>query len=479
MQYEPVMGLEIHAQLNTNTKLFCGCSTEFGAEPNTQTCPVCLGLPGVLPVLNKEAVELAIQMGHAIDAEVNKTSIFARKNYFYPDLPKGYQITQYEEPIVGLGHIEIEVGGETKRIGITRIHMEEDAGKLIHGAGMEDASASFVDLNRACTPLIEIVSEPDIRTPEEASAYMKAVHDIVVYLGISDGNMEEGSFRCDANISVRPVGQKEFGTRTELKNINSFKFVKDAVRYEIERQIDEIEDGGTIVQETRLWDSAKGVTVSMRTKEEAHDYRYFPEPDLLPLVLEEATIERLKDELPELPAAKKARFIEEYSLPPYDAGVLTAERALADYYEETVALEKDAKAVSNWVMGELLRLLNEEGRKITDRPVTPESLAALVTMVKGGEISNKIGKEVFEEMYKSGKAAAEIVKARGLTQISDTGELEGIIDGILAANSDEVERFRGGETKLMGFFVGQAMKATKGQGNPKVLNQLLRDKLNG
>ncbi len=479
MQYEPVMGLEIHAQLNTNTKLFCGCSTEFGAEPNTQTCPVCLGLPGVLPVLNKEAVELAIQMGHAIDAEVNKTSIFARKNFFYPDLPKGYQITQYEEPIVGLGHIEIEVGGETKRIGITRIHMEEDAGKLIHGAGMEDASASFVDLNRACTPLIEIVSEPDIRTPEEASAYMKAVHDIVVYLGISDGNMEEGSFRCDANISVRPVGQKEFGTRTELKNINSFKFVKDAVRYEIERQIDEIEDGGTIVQETRLWDSAKGVTVSMRTKEEAHDYRYFPEPDLLPLVLEEATIERLKDELPELPAAKKARFIEEYSLPPYDAGVLTAERALADYYEETVALEKDAKAVSNWVMGELLRLLNEEGRKITDRPVTPESLAALVTMVKGGEISNKIGKEVFEEMYKSGKAAAEIVKARGLTQISDTGELEGIIDGILAANSDEVERFRGGETKLMGFFVGQAMKATKGQGNPKVLNQLLRDKLNG
>ena len=477
MNYEPVIGLEVHVQLKTESKLFCGCSTSFGSEPNTQVCPVCLGMPGVLPVLNKRAVEYAISTGLATDSRINLKSVFARKNYFYPDLPKGYQISQYEEPLVEDGHIEIEVDGDGKRIGITRIHMEEDAGKLLHGSGPEDSAYSFVDLNRTCTPLIEIVSEPDIRTPEEAVAYLKAIHDIVVYLGISDGNMEEGSFRCDANISVRPVGQEEFGTRTEMKNINSFKFVKDAIRYEIGRQVAEIEDGGKIIQETRLWDSQRGVTVSMRSKEEAHDYRYFPEPDLLPLTVSEALVSELRGHLPELPAAKKARFTDEYKLPAYDAGVLTAERALADYYEEAVKLSKDPKTVSNWVMGELLRLLNEENKSIADCPVSPEALSGLVAMIKKGTVSTKIAKEVFEEMYISGKDAAAIVKEKGLTQISDTGELSSVIDGVLGDNPGEVERFRGGEGKLMGFFVGQVMKATRGKGNPGLINKLLKEKL--
>ncbi len=479
MNYEPVIGLEVHVQLKTESKLFCGCSTKYGAGPNSQVCPVCLGMPGVLPVLNRRAVEYAVMMGLATGSRINHESVFARKNYFYPDLPKGYQISQYEEPLVEDGHMDIEVDAATKRIGITRIHMEEDAGKLNHGATAEEAGSSFVDLNRTCVPLIEIVSEPDIRTPDEASAYLKAIHDIVVYLGISDGNMDEGSFRCDANVSVRPVGQEEFGTRTEMKNINSFKFVKDAISYEIDRQIEAIEDGEKIVQETRLWDSQRGVTVSMRSKEEAHDYRYFPEPDLMPLVVTEEMISDLKDSLPELPAAKKVRFIEEYNLPPYDAGVLTSERPLADYYEETVKLAGDAKVASNWIMGELLRLLNEENRSIEDCPVGPEALTELIGMIKKGAISNKVGKDVFEEMYKSKKSAEAVVKEKGLTQISDTGELSGAIDKVLSANPDEVERFRGGETKLMGFFVGQTMKATRGQGNPGLINKLLKEKLGG
>ena len=477
--YEPVIGLEIHAQLKTETKLFCGCSTSFGAEPNSQVCPVCLGMPGVLPVLNRRAVEFAVMMGLATDSTIKQKSVFARKNYFYPDLPKGYQISQYDLPICEGGHIEIEVEDTKKTIGITRIHMEEDAGKLLHGAGPEDVNFSFVDLNRSCTPLIEIVSEPDIRSAEEAVEYLKAIHDIVVYLGVSDGNMDEGSFRCDANISVRPEGQEEFGTRAELKNINSFKFVKDAIRFEIERQIDAIEDGEKIVQETRLYDSAKGVTISMRSKEEAHDYRYFPEPDLLPLEFNDKFVEDARGKLPELPATKKARFISEYKLPPYDAGVLTAERAIADFYEETVKISKDAKTVSNWVMGELMRLLNEEGLDINDCKVTSKALASLLDMLDNGEINAKTAKEVFEEVFKTGKDPKEIVKATGATQISDTGELATIIENILEADPDSVARYKGGEKKLMGFFVGQVMGATKGQGNPKVINTLLREKLDG
>ncbi len=475
--YEPVIGLEIHAQLKTETKLFCGCSTGFGAEPNSQVCPVCLGMPGVLPVLNRRAVEFAVMMGLATDCSVKLKSVFARKNYFYPDLPKGYQISQYDLPICEDGKIEIEVDETKKTIGITRIHMEEDAGKLLHGAGPEDSKFSFVDLNRSCTPLIEIVSEPDIRSAEEAVEYLKAIHDIVVYLGVCDGNMDEGSFRCDANISVRPEGREEFGTRAELKNINSFKFVKDAIRFEIERQIDAIEDGEEINQETRLYDSAKGVTISMRSKEEAHDYRYFPEPDLLPLEFNDKFVEDARRKLPELPATKKARFISEYKLPPYDAGVLTAEREVADFYEETVKLARDAKAVSNWVMGELMRLLNEEGQKITECKVTSKALASLLSMLASGEINAKTAKEVLEEVFKTGKDPKEIVKTSGAAQISDTGELAAIIENILEADPDSVARYKGGEKKLMGFFVGQVMKATKGQGNPKVINSLLREKL--
>ena len=477
--YEPVIGLEIHAKLKTNTKLFCGCSTTFGAEPNTQVCPVCLGMPGVLPVMNARAVEFAVMMGLATECEIRQKSVFSRKNYFYPDLPKGYQISQYDLPICEHGRIEIEVGDTKKTIGITRIHMEEDAGKLIHGAGPEDSAFSFVDLNRSCTPLIEIVSEPDIRSAEEAVEYLKAIHDIVVYLGVSDGNMDEGSFRCDANISVRPEGQKEFGTRAELKNINSFKFVKDAIRFEIERQIDRLEEGEVINQETRLYDSAKGVTMSMRSKEEAHDYRYFPEPDLLPLEFDDAFVNDARGKLPELPVAKKARFIDEYSLPPYDAGVLTAERAVADFYEETVKLAKDAKIVSNWIMGELMRLLNDAGQKIGACKVTSASLASLLDMLSKGTINAKTAKEVFEEVFKTGKAPEEIVKATGVTQISDSDELASIIDSILEGDPESVARYRAGEKKLMGFFVGQVMKATKGQGNPKVINRLLREKLEG
>ena len=389
-KYETVMGLEVHAQLKTNSKLFCGCSTKFGAEPNSQVCPVCLGMPGVLPVMNARAVEFAVRMGLATNCTINLKSVFARKNYFYPDLPKGYQISQYDEPLCEHGYLDIELeGGVKKRIGITRIHMEEDAGKLLHGSGFESAGASFVDLNRTCVPLMEIVSEPDIRTPEEASTYMKALRDIVVYLGVCDGNLEEGSLRCDANISIRPVGQEEFGTRAELKNLNSFKFVKDAVTYEIERQTDAVENGEKIVQETRLYDSSKGITQSMRSKEEAHDYRYFPEPDLLPLEVDEAFVEDIRKTLPELPMAKKERFVSDYKIPAYDAGVLTSSRELADYFEETVKLGKEAKTVSNWIMGELLRLLNDENKAITDSPVSPEDDRSANHHDRGGRYQHK------------------------------------------------------------------------------------------
>ncbi len=477
MKFEAVIGLEVHAQLLTDSKLFCSCSTRFGAEPNTQVCPICLGMPGVLPVLNKRAVEYAVKMALAVECAVNPKSVFARKNYFYPDLPKGYQISQYTEPLAEHGRLEIDLEGGRKRIGITRIHMEEDAGKLLHGEGPEDSGYSFVDLNRTGVPLIEIVSEPDMRTAEEAQAYLKALRDIIVYLGISNGNMEEGSFRCDANVSVRPVGERKLGTKAELKNINSFKFVRDAIEYEIQRQTDLIESGGKVVQETRLFDSSRGVTVSMRSKEEAHDYRYFPEPDLLPLVIEAGMVESQRAAMPELPRAKRERFVAVYGIPAYDAGVLTSTRELADYYEEAVKKTGDPKATSNWIMGELLRLLKEDNRDVKDCPVTPENLAGLITIVKKGAISGKMGKEVFEEMYRTGKAPEDIVKSKGLVQISDEAELSGIIGGIISANPESVERYRAGKTQLMGFFVGETMKATKGRANPKLVNKLLKERL--
>ena len=477
MKFEPVIGLEVHAQLLTDSKLFCGCSTKFGAEPNTQVDPICLGMPGVLPVLNRKAVEFAIKMALAVECEVKHKSVFARKNYFYPDLPKGYQISQYTEPLAEKGRLEIEVDGAKKTIGITRIHMEEDAGKLLHGEGAQDAAFSFVDLNRTGVPLIEIVSEPDIRSADEAQAYLKALRDILVYLGICSGNMEEGSFRCDANISVRPVGTEKFGTRAELKNMNSFKFVKEAIDYEIRRQVDLIESGGKVIQETRLFDSAKGITASMRSKEEAHDYRYFPDPDLLPIIVTDELINQVRSTLPELPIARRERFVSEYGIPSYDAGVLTASRDLADYYEQAVKETGEPKLSSNWIMGELLRLLNEDSRDVRDCPISPGGVADIIKMVKGGQISGKMAKEVFEEMYKTGKAAADIVKAKGLTQISDEGELAKIVEEIVKNNPDNVAKFKAGKTTVMGFFVGEIMKATKGKAHPQVINKLLKEKL--
>ena len=477
MKYEAVIGLEVHCQLLTNSKLFCGCPAKFGAQPNTQVCPVCLGMPGVLPALNRKAVEFAVKTALAMDCRINERSIFARKNYFYPDLPKGYQISQYTEPLCEKGVLEIEADGTKKRIGITRIHMEEDAGKLLHGEGPEDEGSSFVDLNRAGVPLIEIVSEPDMRTSAEASAYLKALRDIVVYLEVCDGNMEEGSFRCDANVSVRPVGTEKLGTKAELKNINSFKFVKDAIDYEIERQIDAVESGGKVAQETRLFDSAKGVTVSMRSKEEAHDYRYFPEPDLAPLIITKALIEEMKKTLPELPQAKRERFKAVYGIPPYDAGVLTSEKALADYYEAVVKETGEPKLSSNWVMGELLRLLKEDAREIKDCPMPPSMLSSIIGMVKGGAISGKMAKEVFEQVYKTGKTPEEVIRASGAAQISNEDELLRIVDAVIAVNPDNLARYRAGKDKLFGFFVGEAMKAAKGQANPAVLSRLLKERL--
>ncbi|RII31005.1 MAG: Asp-tRNA(Asn)/Glu-tRNA(Gln) amidotransferase GatCAB subunit B [Geobacter sp.] len=478
MKYQPVIGLEIHVQLLTDSKIFCGCSTKFGAEPNSQTCPVCLGLPGALPVFNEKVAEFAIKAGLATNCTISPRSIFARKNYFYPDLPKGYQISQFEEPICLKGWLDIQVDGGLKRIGITRIHMEEDAGKLVHGdiSGLEDGSG--VDLNRACTPLLEIVSEPDLRSADEAIAYLKKIHQIVTWLGICDGNMEEGSFRCDANVSVMPAGSQTFGTRAEIKNVNSFKFVKQAIEHEIERQIDLIEDGGTVVQETRLFDPNSGKTRSMRGKEEAHDYRYFPDPDLVPLVIDDAWVQRVRSELPELPEQKIMRFTDEYGIPAYDAEVLTASRPLAEYYEECVTLNGNGKAVSNWVMGELTRALNDSGASIDKCPVTPRLLAELLKLIDSGTISGKIAKTVFDEMWRSGKEPGKIVEEQGLIQVSDSGAIEAIIDEILAREAEQVAEYRSGKEKLFGFFVGQVMKASKGKANPALVNELLLKKLN-
>lgn len=473
-KYEAVIGLEVHAQLLTESKIFCGCSTKFGSPQNTQTCPVCTGMPGSLPVLNRKALEFIIKTGLAMDCEIAPFSRFARKNYFYPDLPKGYQISQYELPVCGRGHVDITAGGVKKRVGLTRIHLEEDAGKNIHeGTG----PYSLVDLNRAGVPLMEIVSEPDIRTPEEASAYMKKLRTVLRYIGVCDGNMEQGSLRCDANVSVRLRGEKEFGTKVELKNMNSFKFVEKALEYEIKRQISAVENGEKIVQETRLWDSSAGITLSMRTKEEAHDYRYFPDPDLVPIAAEKELVDRIRASLPELPDARLNRFVSEYGLPDYDADLLTSEKPLADWFEETVKLGAPPKTASNWIMGELLRLLNENGIGIEQSPLAPAQLVEMLKLIENGTISGKIAKTVFEEMYRSKKPAETIIREKGLVQISNADELSAIIENIISSNPRETGRYRAGEEKLMGFFVGQVMKATKGKANPAIINELLKKKL--
>lgn len=472
MEFETVIGLEIHAQLKTVTKIFCGCSTKFGAPPNSNTCPICLGMPGVLPVLNKKVVEFAIKLGLATHSTINRFSQFARKNYFYPDLPKGYQTSQFDLPIIGRGNIEIEVDGQKKTIGITRIHMEEDAGKLIHD---DVEPVSHVDLNRTGTPLLEIVSEPDIRSPEEASAYLKKIHAILRYLDICDGNMQEGSFRCDANISLRPVGQDKLGTRTELKNMNSFRHVQSALEYEIRRQRDILLDGGEIVQETLLWNPDKNCSESMRGKEDAHDYRYFPCPDLVPIEISEDWIDQVRSTLPELPDQRKARFIEEYELPEYDAVLLTADREVAEYFEEAVKCGAQAKKASNWIMTELLRGL--KGEDISSCKVTASQLASLLLMVEKNTISGKIAKTVFLDMMESGNDPETIVKEKNLIQVSDVGELLSLVKEIVASNPAQAADFRAGKTKLMGFFVGQLMQKTKGQANPQLANELFSQEL--
>jgi len=475
MQWEVVIGLEIHAQLATKSKIFSGSSTAYGAEPNTQANAVDLGMPGVLPVMNKQALNMAIKFGTAIDAEIGKRSVFDRKNYFYPDLPKGYQTTQLALPIVGRGEVEIELAdGSSKIIGVTRAHLEEDAGKSLHE---NFHGATGVDLNRAGTPLIEIVSEPDMRSPEEAVAYMRKIHSIVTYIGICDGNMQEGSFRCDANVSMRPKGQEEFGTRAELKNINSFRFVERAINVEIERQIDILESGGKVVQETRLYDSNKNETRSMRSKEDAMDYRYFPDPDLLPIVVTDDDIDAIRKTLPELPAAKKTRFINDYGLNAEDAGILTASIELANYFESVAKECGDTKLTSNWVIGELAGRLNKEGLSIKACPVRANQFAGLLMRIKDNTISGKIAKEVFDSMWLDGGDADSIIETKGLTQISDTSELEALADKVIAENPAQVEQFKAGKEKLMGFFVGQIMKETQGKANPGQINQLLKKKL--
>ena len=478
LKYEAVIGLEVHAQMLTDTKIFCGCSTKFGSEPNTQTCPVCIGMPGVLPVLNKKALEFTIKTGLATNCKISSFSRFARKNYFYPDLPKGYQISQYELPICEYGYVEIVVNGETKKIGITRIHMEEDAGKNIHeSASGGGGNYSFVDLNRAGVPLMEIVSEPDIRSPEEAVEYMKKLRTILRYLGVCDGNMEQGSLRCDANVSVRLAGQKEFGVKTEVKNLNSFKFVGKAIEYEIRRQIKVLEDGGKVIQETRLWDSERGITESMRTKEEAHDYRYFPEPDLVPIVVDQRWLDERRASLPELPDIKRKRFVSEYGLPEYDADLLTSEKSTAEFFEEAVKQGAHPKNTSNWIMIEGFKYEKEHGIAIHETPLKPIHLVSLSKLVETAVVSGTMAKSIIFEVMDTGKPPEEIVKEKGFIQISDTSEIEKAVDDVIAKHPKEFERFRAGEEKLIGFFVGQVMKMTKGKANPQMVNDLLKKKL--
>lgn len=476
--YEPVIGLEVHAQLLTRSKAFCGCSTQFGTGPNTNVCPVCLGLPGALPVLNRKVVDFTIRMGLATRCTIAPRAIFARKNYFYPDLPKGYQISQYESPICSNGYVELESEQGRRRIGITRIHMEEDAGKSIHDADAD----TLVDVNRCGVPLMEIVSEPDLRSPREASLYMKKMRQLVTYLGICDGNMEEGSLRCDANVSVRRKGETTFGTKTEVKNMNSFRFVERALEYEIHRQIDLLERGEPVVQQTLLWDSTAGEVRPMRSKEEAHDYRYFPEPDLVPVMVDDPWVEEIRASLPELPDERLNRFVREYQLPQYDAGVLADEKDLADYYEQTARSLKSTNAesyklASNWTMGDVLRVINEQQIAARDLPVSPAALAGMIDLVVDGTISSKIAKEVFDEMLRTGEGAVQVVERKGLVQMSDRTALEKIVDEVLERNRGQVEQYVSGKKQVFGFFVGEMMKATKGKANPRIVNELLQEKL--
>jgi aspartyl-tRNA(Asn)/glutamyl-tRNA(Gln) amidotransferase subunit B len=475
--YEAVIGLEIHAQLHTQTKIFCGCSTGFGAAPNSQVCPVCLGLPGALPVLNTQAVDYAIKAALALGCAVQPESIFARKNYFYPDLPKGYQISQYERPLALGGGLEITDDGATKWVGLTRIHMEEDAGKSLHEGFADSDRRTYVDYNRSSVPLIEIVSEPDMRSAAEAAEFFSRLRDILVWIGVNDGNMEEGSLRCDANVSVRPRGESKFGTKAEIKNVNSFRYVEKAIDYEIARQVDVLEGGGRVVQETRLWDSATGRTNSMRSKEEAHDYRYFPEPDLPPLIVDEARIARVRASMPELPAARRQRFVTQYAIPDYDAGVLTQSAGLADYFEAVAAAAGNAKGASNWVMGELLRTMKEHGHDAVDTPLEAVRLAGLIKLVDDGTISSSIAKDVFGKMYESGRSAGEIVAAEGLAQVGDESALLEIIRAVIGANAEAVAQYRAGKMQTFGFLVGQVMKGSKGKANPKLANELLKKEL--
>jgi aspartyl-tRNA(Asn)/glutamyl-tRNA(Gln) amidotransferase subunit B len=472
--YEAVIGIEIHVQLDTASKMFAADSTQFEAPDNENTSPITCGMPGTLPVLNKKAVEYSIRTGLALNCNIRKKSVFSRKNYFYPDLPKGYQISQYDEPICEHGHLEFKVGDQTKRVSITRAHMEEDAGKSTH-----HGEYTLVNYNRAGIPLLEIVSGPDMHTPQEAAEYARSIRSIVRYLGVCDGNLEEGSLRCDCNVSVRKAGEQKLGTKVELKNINSFRFVEKAIEYEIERQIDLAERGEKIIQETRLWDPDKNRTFSMRTKEDAQDYRYFPDPDLLPVIVSDDMINKIKASLPELPAAKAKRFMTEHGLPEMDANVLTAEKDMAEFYEETAKISKNYKASANWVMVELLRELNTHNKLIHDSPIKPNLLGKMISMIDAGTISGKIAKTVFLEMWQTGKDPEAIIKEKGLVQISDAGAIEKIVDEVMAANASQVAEYRAGKTKVLGFFVGAVMKASKGQANPDLVNKILTEKLKG
>lgn len=478
MKYEAVIGLEVHTELQTKTKIFCSCRTSFGADPNTNVCPVCLGLPGVLPVPNKKVLEYAVRAGLALNCEISHFSKFDRKNYYYPDLPKNFQTSQFDLPICEHGYLDVEVEGEKRRIRITRAHMEEDAGKLVHhGTSITDSDYSLVDYNRTGTPLLEIVSEPDMRSAKEAVAYMEKIRAILQYIGVSDCRMEEGSLRCDANVSVRPVGQKELGTKTEIKNINSFKGVERAIEYEAMRQAELLEDGGKVVQETRTWDEKEGITKSMRTKEEANDYRYFPEPDLVPFTVSDEYIENIRKSLPELPDARKERYMKEFGLSSEDAVFMTNDKDTADYFEAAVAAGADPKAAVNWLMGEFASQLSTEGIEIAKAPVSAENLAGLLKLISKGTISGKIAKKVFATMWKEGGKAEDIVKAQGLVQISDTAELSKLVDEVVGKNPKAVEDFKAGKKKAVGALVGQIMKATKGKANPRVINELLNKKL--